>query len=314
MGLSAAQQLAAKGANLILVARGEANLRSAVESLKPLALNPESQRFTYIAADLTKSSETERMVSEAQAWNHGEPLDIVWCIAGYAIPKLFLDATPDEIVSQTQINYFAAAFTAHAVLKSWVGTPTSPGYLASKDASVRHLVFTSTTAVFASVAGYSPYSPAKAAMRTLCDTLNQEILLYTPPHGIPKVKVHMVFPGTIDTPGLAQETLTKPLITRELEKPDPISTPEEVARQAIKGLERGQYFVVTNLLGQIMRSQSWGVSEKNSWVWDTMMQWVVGAVLWFIWSDMVGKTAGWARKYGHPAEGSDKLEKEGKSA
>lgn len=52
-GLKAARQLAAKGANVMIVARDVERLRDGVSSLKTAALSPETQRFHFIAADLT---------------------------------------------------------------------------------------------------------------------------------------------------------------------------------------------------------------------------------------------------------------------
>ncbi|RAL62334.1 hypothetical protein DID88_004900 [Monilinia fructigena] len=93
----------------------------------------------------------------------------------------------------------------------------------------RHLIFTSSVLAFYSVVGYTPYSPAKAAIKSLSDTLYQEVLAYPNPP-----QIHTVFPGTIASPGLEIENQGKPEITHQLESTDPIQTPEEVARNAIR--------------------------------------------------------------------------------
>src|SRR6185437_6897532 len=98
-----------------------------------------------------------------------------------------------------------------------------------------------------SLVGYASYSPTKAAFKSLSDTLAQEVLLYGE-----DVKIHTIFPGTIQSPGLERENLQKPEITLLLEESDPIQSSEEVARKSIKGLERGEYLITINWLGSLM--------------------------------------------------------------
>ncbi|KAJ2974740.1 hypothetical protein NQ176_g5896 [Zarea fungicola] len=59
MGLAAATQLSAKGANLILVSRSVAKLEEAIKAVKAAAKNPSTQRFHYIAADVSVPSYSE---------------------------------------------------------------------------------------------------------------------------------------------------------------------------------------------------------------------------------------------------------------
>ena len=57
------------------------------------------------------------------------------------------------------------------------------------------------------------------------------------------VKIHTIFPGTILSPGLENENKTKPDITFILEESDPQQTPDQVAKNAIAGLENGGYLI-----------------------------------------------------------------------
>lgn len=179
---------------------------------------------------------------------------------------------------------------AHVILSEWL----SPGSLAT--GKKRHLVFTSSVLAFYTIAGYGPYSPAKTALRSLTDTLSQEILLYTR-----DVKVHNIFPGSIQSPGFVIEQQTKPEITKILEKSDPIESPEEVARQSVRGLEKGQYMIVVNFLGAAMRSCAWGGSHRNNWFIDTLMMWVASLAWIFIQWDLDGKVVAYGKKHGHPS-------------
>jgi 3-dehydrosphinganine reductase len=177
---------------------------------------------------------------------------------------------------------------AHAIFGEWL-TPTA-------EKKERHLIFTSSVVAFYPVAGYAPYAPAKAAIKSLSDTLAQEVLLYGD-----HVKIHTVFPGTILTPGYETENKTKPGITFILEESDPEQTPEQVAKNAISGLEKGEYLVTVGWLGAAMRGCAWGGSARNNWITDTAMTWITSIVWGFVGRDLDGKVRSYAKKHGHPS-------------
>lgn len=184
------------------------------------------------------------------------------------------------------INYWSCVDMAHCVLQTWFSTPNT-------EKKERHLVFTSSVLAFYSVVGYTPYSPCKAAIKSLGDTLYQEVLAYPNPP-----QIHTVFPGTIKSPGLERENRGKPEITHLLESTDPIQEPEEVARNAIAGLERGEYLVTVGWLGNLMRACAWGGSRRGNWVLDTLTTWVASVVWGFVGRDLDGKVRKWGEEKG----------------
>ncbi|OBT54413.1 hypothetical protein VE04_05257 [Pseudogymnoascus sp. 24MN13] len=289
MGLSVAKILSGKGANVVIVARNVGKLEAALSEIKASAASA-TQTFHYISADLTDASEASRIVTDVMAWNSGVSPDVVWCMAGSSEPQLFLDAPSKVLRNQMDINYWASAEMAQAILKEWL----APGEARSE--RQRHFIFTATTLAFYPIVGYSAYSPCKAAMRSLSDTLSQEILLYSD-----SVKVHTVFPGSIDTPGFAHENIGKPAITKILEEPDPLQSPDAVAAAAISGLESGEYLITTNLLGSIMRASAWGSSVRNNWVIDNILVCIVALVSYFISADINGKVRKYGKTNGHPS-------------
>jgi len=254
MGRSVAKQLAAKGANIIIVSRNVGKLEEALADIKVIphptthhtrlqpdscdqssAANPSTQRFQYISADLSEKDGALKVIADTIAWNNHQAPDIVWCIAGAACSKLFLETSTAEMRHQMDINFWSCADMAHAILSEWL-SPDS-----KSKGTPRHLIFTSSVAGLYPVAGYAPYAPSKAAIKSLSDCLAQEVLLYGE-----DVKIHTVFPGTISSPGLVEENKTKPAITHILEESDPVQTPEEVARKAITGLENGEYLITVD--------------------------------------------------------------------
>ena len=253
------------------------------------AIRPSSQRFHYFSADLTNPSEPSRVIYEATAWNNGQTPEILFCCAGAARPGLFIDMSNSTIKEQMEVNYYSAAYMAHAFLQPWLQNPTTP-----KTKEPKHIVFTSSIAAFLPIVGYSPYSPSKFAIRALSDLLSQELLLY---QSICDMRVHTVFPGTIFSPGLETENLTKPAITKKLEESDGGQTPEEVAASSMEGLERGEELITSGAIGLALKAGMLGCSRRNGWgIVDTVMGWIVLIVLVLVRRDMDGTVRKWGKE------------------
>nr|POE74837.1 3-ketodihydrosphingosine reductase tsc10 [Quercus suber] len=272
------------------------------------AKDPQTQRFHSISADVTKPEENVRIISEVTAWNHGSPPDIVWANAGAAEPQLFVDTPIDVLRSQMDINYFAAAYLAQATLKSWLKPSSStPTKTSSSSHAIlpRHFIMTSSSVCFVGVGGYAPYAPAKAAMRSLADTLRSEVNMYNGARrgsSVAKpaadIKIHCVLPGTIRSKGLEHEEETKHPVTRILEDGDPVQTEDEVAAASVRGLEKGGFLITTQFLGHAMRAGALGGSPRNSRLVDTLFAWVVNLVWLFIGPDMENKVFKYGKEHG----------------
>ncbi|KAI5863224.1 short-chain dehydrogenase [Durotheca rogersii] len=291
LGRSVARQMAAKGANVILVSRSAAKLESALAEVRAAARDPQAQRFHYLTADVSRPDYAVPLLAEAVAWNGGRAPDVVWCVAGVSTPALWIETPLAATRSQMDVNFWGSAELAHAALRLWCG----PG-AAAADEPPRHLVFTSSVVAFFPVVGYGPYTPAKGALRALADTLVQEVELYPQ-----KVRVHVVYPGSISSPGFEIENRTKPEITKIIEDGDPVQTPDDVAALAIAGLERGYYSVTVAFLGHAMRWSALGGAPRNSWLVDTIMSCLVPLAWIFILPDIFAKIRNYAKKHGHPA-------------
>ncbi|QKX55954.1 uncharacterized protein TRUGW13939_03053 [Talaromyces rugulosus] len=306
MGRSAAIQLAQKGANVVIVSRSPPKLEAALELIKAAAADPSKQRFHYISADLTNPEDADRILDEATKWNNGVAPDTVWCCAGYCHPGYFIDVPIQTLREQMDTVYWTAAYTAHATLRRWL-KPVSLGetQVASPP---RHIIFTASTLSFFTVTGYGPYSPPKAAMRNLSDVLVQEIEMYNGARRAKDanapatdVKIHIVFPMGISSPGFENEQKLKPDLTHIMEEADKPQQPDEVAAIAIKGLERGDFQIITNTIGQLMRTSSLGASPRNNFFLDTASSWLINIACLFIIPDLTGKAFKFGKKNGIPA-------------
>lgn len=238
---------------------------------------------------------------------------MVWANAGSAHPGLFLD-TPQEVMrEQMDLNYWAANSLALSTLKLWtthLSKETAAAAAPSPDGdNKRHFIMTSSVACFVGLAGYTPYSPAKAALRSLADTLRSELNLY---NGMrrsadPKVRgraperdmaVHLVAPGTITTPGFDNEEKIKHSVTKKLEEGDQAQNEDEVAAAAVRGLEKGGFIITTQFNGHALRASMLGPSPRNSLLLDTLFGWVVAIVFLFVTPEMEGKVYKYGKKHG----------------
>lgn len=297
MGRCIAIKLAEKGANVIAVARSASRLEQLLVDMKAAAKHPESQRFTFLTADVACEGFGPRLVANATAWNDGLVPDVCWCVAGVATPGFFAETPLSSFRTNTNVNLFGQAEMAHAFLRAWTG-PDSPTS-AQHGRGTRQLIFTSTTASFWSVPGYAPYAPSKLAVRGLADILSQEVLLY-PAYDI---RVRIVFPGTMTSPGFDRENLSKPEITHIIEAIDPVQTPEQATDETFKGLENGHYAVSLAWLGNIMKWLNYGGSLRNSYFIDTIMAMImplVGSLI--LLADQLPTLRKYGQKHKHPRD------------
>lgn len=207
-------------------------------------------------------------------------------------------------------NYFTSAYMAHATLTAWL-KPLENRKITSDDdkpitkitpPKAHHLIFTASFVSFFSFAGYAPYSPAKAALRSLSDTLSQEMNLYAASYpNAPPVKLHTIFPATILTEAYEAENRIKHGLTKQLEEGDDGQTPHLIASKSIKGLEAGQELITTDLLTGLVKGSMLGGSVRGGFG-SAILQWILaglmGLVMVFVRHDMDTKARAWGKKFG----------------
>ena len=291
LGLAFAKQLAAKGANVVIVARKVSKLRAALLEIKQQANNPK-QRFESLSYDLESPDTAPEILETVTQWNGGEPPDVILNCAGFCIPGFFASTNIKTLRAQMDTIYWSSAYMAHAALNRWLGQTQS-----TENKKTRHVIFTCSTLAFFPLAGYAPYSPAKAAMRALADTLTQEVAVYSGANRSSEVKIHTVFPMGILTPGFENENKTKPALTVELEKDDKPQTPDEVARISIARLEAGDGMITTMLVGHLMRGWGMAGSARNGLV-DMFWNFIGSIVIMFVVPDFMSKCRKWGQQKG----------------
>lgn len=208
-----------------------------------------------------------------------QPPHALFCVAGGTAEEIgfFADISPEAIASCMTKNYVSSAYIAQAVLKHWI-SPTLK-HNPEDTTSSRHLIFTASTAALVSVPGYAAYAPTKAAIRSLADTLRQEVLMY---RSVCPIKIHCSFPGTIYTESFFQEQKLKPRLCKQIEGTMDDKggmTAAEVARLTLQGLDKGQFFITPDLQTRVLLNNMRGPSPREYAIFDWIMG-LVGSLVW----------------------------------
>jgi len=207
LGRAIAGELAARGADLLLVARGEADLRRAIHEIGACGT-----RVLGVAADLGVPEGRQRVLDELRAgWDR---LDVLVCNAGTNIRKPTLEATPEDLDALFHTNAHSAWGLCQGALPWLVASGAGSVVLVGSVASRRAV--RSSTAI---------YAMTKGALDGLCTFLAAEWA----PQG---VRVNLVAPWYVATP-LAAAVLDQPEKRAAILARTPmgrLGQPEDVAR------------------------------------------------------------------------------------
>ncbi len=225
LGLSLAKQLAEKEANVWILARRPEKLEAAIKEIETHRKNS-SQCFGCIQADVTDeqglSTELDRFMMEV-----GVP-DILINAAGSSHPGMFAEQENEIFHDMMDLNYFGTINATKRIV---------PGMIKRRSG---HIVNVSSIAGFAGVLGYAAYSGSKFAIRGLSEVIRPELKEYG-------IRVTIVYPPGMRTPGLDNENLYKPALTKIMEESgDPIEDPDFVARVVVKDVAKGKFNIRPN--------------------------------------------------------------------
>lgn len=117
------------------------------------------------------------------------------------------------------------------------------------------------------LSGYATYAASKHAIHGLAACLRQELAPSC-------VSVHVYYPGTILSPGFDEEQKVKPEITKILEGGSPELTPAQAAAALWSGIKRGQFAIVSDFNGHLIRARALGIKgveavDRQDFSYDT---------------------------------------------
>ncbi|KIY49269.1 NAD(P)-binding protein [Fistulina hepatica ATCC 64428] len=263
LGLELAKLLTSRGADVSIVARNQARLDAALAELEVLRQSP-NQILKAYSFSLTNYEGSVAALEAVTAPHGGRCPDAVFMVAGASRPAFFVEESEDTLRNGFDNAYWIQAWTALAATKRMV-----------KDGVKGKLTFVSSTLGYMSIVGYSSYSPGKHALRGLAETLRSELILYG-------ISVHIMFPGTIFSPGYEKENLTKPKITLKIEETDGGGTPEAWAQGLFQGIEKNHFHITPDLMNNIFRSSTRGSTPRNNIFLDTLYGFIgwIGLPIW----------------------------------
>lgn len=219
IGRSLALQLARQGADVTIIARGQARLEQAQQDIEAAGTRS-GQQVLALSADVSDRLQAENAIQAAIA-QLGAPRLLITS-AGIAYPNYFQEI-PIEIFEQTMaINYFGSLYCIRAALS------------AMEQQGRGNIVMISSGAGLIGLYGYSAYCPSKFALRGLAEALRGELK----PLGI---GVAIAYPPDTDTPQLVEENKTKPPATKEITATAKLWQPDDIAQVILAAVDQGKF-------------------------------------------------------------------------
>jgi len=222
IGRAVALQLAAAGAQVCVAARGTVALEETVAEMRRVA--PHSgTRLIHCSFDAADADAAEAAAAAVSAELGG--IDLLICNQGFAQTGRVHELAATEFRRMMEVNYLGHAYLCRAF---------APQLMRQRSGTV---VLVSSVLGYLSTYGYAAYSASKWAIVGFAEGLRQELGLFG-------VKVKVVYPGTTETPGLAQENAGKSKVVWEIESNSPFNklrSAEEVARRLLQAA-RGSRF------------------------------------------------------------------------
>src|SRR6266404_1429617 len=235
-----ARKLAARGNNLLLVARSEDKLINLCNELG----RSKSIRAQYVALDLSERDAPARLFAEAQ--NRGLEIDFLINNAGFGSMGEFTKLDLDHGLNMINLNVRSLVELTHRFL------------VPMRERKSGSIINVASTAGFQPVPFMATYAATKAFVLSFSEALWEE----NRPYGI---RVMALCPGVTDTNFFAASRMERP--------PARISqTPEEVVETALRALRRGKSSVISGWTNFVM-------VESERLVPRSLILRAVGAVL-----------------------------------
>jgi len=171
IGLAAAKRLVEDGAYVFITGRRQGELDAAVEQI--------GRNVTAVPGDVTRLADLDRLFATVK--EQKGRIDIVFANAGFAEAAPLGDISEEQFDRSFGANVKGALFTVQKALP-----------LLRDGASI---ILTSSVVGSKGFPGVSVYSATKAALRSFARTWTTDLKGR-------KIRVNVVSPGTIDTPGL----------------------------------------------------------------------------------------------------------------
>ena len=217
IGEEFARQLAARGENLLLVARSEDKLAALCDELT----SAHKINAQYAAQDLTKADAAALLFAETE--RRGLSVETLINNAGFGAMGDFTQLGLERALQMIDLNIKALVALCYYYLAPM------------RERKEGAIINVASTAAFQGVPYMATYAATKAFVLSLSEALWEENRAY-------KIKVMALCPGVTDTHFFdASEAAQKPPMRIA-------QTPEQVVKTALRGLESGRSHIISGWL------------------------------------------------------------------
>ncbi|WP_026734230.1 SDR family NAD(P)-dependent oxidoreductase [Fischerella sp. PCC 9605] len=243
IGKAFAEELAARNTNLVLVARSEEELNELAKQLR----EKYHIQVDVIVKDLTEPGATGAVFDFTK--EKGLTIDLLINNAGFGDYGDFAEADEERQIKMVQLNVLALVDLTHKFMRLM------------RERRSGSIINVSSLAAFQPIPYLSVYAASKAFVRSFSEALWAENRQYG-------IRVLVSCPGPTETNFFTEANFPPELASRTNE----VSTVEEVVRETLKALERGDSTVViggfsthliTKLAGIVPRKTLLNILEKQ---------------------------------------------------
>lgn len=228
IGLAIAEQFAALGAKLVLIARRGEQLERAAQIVR----SKNRAQVATFCADVGNREQIQRVIHKIGEEYGG--IHTLIANAGFSYGGRFEDNAIERLEREMQVNYFGMVY---AIKAAWP-------YI--KAAEAGHLGLVSSVGGYLGAYGYSSYSPTKFAVTGLAECLRMEAADYG-------IGVTVLFPPDTDTPMLQRERENTLPECLALSSHSGLMQPEQVAQQFVAAVINYRFEVICNLESRLLR-------------------------------------------------------------
>ncbi|XP_035732012.1 3-ketodihydrosphingosine reductase-like [Vespa mandarinia] len=251
IGKSVAVVAAKHGAHVTIIARNVERLEKAKYEIMQACKNKDTQRVEYLSLDVTESYEELQKAFMELEKTMGPIYMLVNC-AGSAVCAKIEDTSTSDVRKMIDLNFLGTYYCIKAIVQNM------------KTARDGIIVLTSSQAGFIGIYGYSAYCGVKFALRGLAESLAMEL-------GSHNISVTLCLPPDTDTPGFAEEELSKLLETKLISQSSGLVKPNVIADQLFKDALDGKFFSTVGMEGFLLCIVSCGMSPFTS-ILELLMQ------------------------------------------
>ena len=228
IGLAIANKYCQQGDNVVLLARDQERLNSAVIECEKAKIT-QTQKVLAFSVDINNKCELAQCVENIYA-DIGHP-DIIVLSAGIIDCKCMVEQDDEIFLSILQTNVIGSRLVAKAFL---------PQMISNRNGQI---CFVASLGGLISTYGYSAYSASKFAVLGLAGAMRQELAEHN-------VGVNVVCPGEVDTPMTTHEAEYILPQTRFIKDLGGTMQAQDVAIAVLKGVENNRFIIIPGFKGK----------------------------------------------------------------